>query len=119
PIVDSLLAHSSLGRRTRRTLPDGRYDETTTYDGFGRTSSQTDFKGKLTQFVYEDATLVPVAERKNLGRLLFKRYFTPDTFSSGAGTPVDTVHYTYDALGRQQRLGAQNLGRSAPDGDAR
>ena len=55
------------GRMKKRTMPNGEF-ETMVYDNAtGRLMSKTDFRGKVTSFVYETSILSP-----NYGKLLQK-----------------------------------------------
>ena len=55
------------GRMKKRTMPNGEF-ETMVYDNAtGRLMSKTDFRGKVTTFVYETSILSP-----NYGKLLQK-----------------------------------------------
>ncbi|MBN2211424.1 MAG: right-handed parallel beta-helix repeat-containing protein, partial [Sedimentisphaerales bacterium] len=67
-------------------LPDAEYR---TYDDLGRLETSTDYEGQVTGYFYDIQ-----------GRLEYKKYY----HSAGdyPGSPAETVHYTYDNLGRME-----------------
>jgi YD repeat-containing protein len=58
----------------------------------------------VTQLVYDDGT-------HRTGRLVEKKFFDNlVAYNNGAGTPTETVAYTYDAFGRRVSTTHQHSG---------
>jgi len=93
------------GLRVGRTLPKDHDDdpdvaEHETYDALGRPKLHADFKGQVTQFVYDDDASLPTPQRTYLGNLVQKRLYG-NMGAYSAGTATETISYEYDDLGRQ------------------
>jgi RHS repeat-associated protein len=79
--------YDELNRQLTRALPLGQ-TERTAYDAFGRVNRKTDFKGQVAEFVYD-----------SFGRVAKKRMY-----AAGSVTPIDSVTFTYDNLGRRSQI---------------
>ena len=78
------------------TLPEGDFRETMQYDERGRVQLAVSFEGVVARHVYDA-----------YGRLAERQFFDNLTqYNSGAGTPTETVEYTYDAFGRRVEVAA-------------
>lgn len=92
--------YDEFGRRLTRTLPLSQ-SESSHYDSFGRVDQSIDFKGNTTVFVY-------FASGANVGRLQYKRYYTPGQALNT--TPNQEVEYSYDSLGRTDTVTERSAG---------
>jgi RHS repeat-associated protein len=89
---DTTFTSTTDGRPLTRTLPEGETEEYR-YDELDRQKLHISFEGVVTESVYDD-----------LGRLAQKRFFpNVAAYAGGAGTPAETISYTYDAFGRVVR----------------
>jgi len=98
--------YDELNRRTKRILPIGvsttgdpnDFVEEFQFDDYGRQNLHVTFEKKVIEFQYDNTAATG-------GRLLHKRMFADlTTYNGGAGTPQQTVDYTYDDMGRVQTI---------------
>jgi YD repeat-containing protein len=94
----------SSGRQVSRTLPSG-LTEQFTYNELGQPKTHQSFEGVITESIYDNAkTNVPETDptyKVGTGRLVEQRYFAPNSYNNGFGTPTERLRFQYDAFGRK------------------
>ncbi len=105
PAHTTSYTYDVMNRRTKRTLPDGRYESYTNYDATGNLTSKTDFAGNPFTYGYNanggaDDLLTSVSGPVNLG-------FSYDGFlrRQSMTDPTGTTTFNYDS---RDRMVAQN-----------
>ena len=98
-VIDAAWVYSELEDEIDRTIDDDPTDviddlvsEARAYDSENRLDTNTDYKGQVTEFVYDGR-----------GRLQFKKYYHAGDVP-GTDDPAEGYEYTYDDLGRTTQV---------------